>query len=265
MRIRDLAAIVTAALATHVVPASAQRTGDQARLVFTVSGAYVSGTGLWHVPDQPVRGGSFDLSRGIAGRLGGGMAATYYRGDYLGLTADVFAFELAYGDGCRQVRRADTLNTLACNEIDEAETGAMAAVISLGAIFRVASREVVSPFARVSAGILISNQSSIETSGTAAIPGAPGGTPPELIPVYTDSRKSRVGPAFAIGVGTTTPIGRGFQFRWEVRDNIVGIQQVTGPTAEGDFDPPHGVGFKHLFSVIAGVDLVLERKPGRRY
>ena len=74
-----------------------------------------------------------------------------------------------------------------------------------------------------------------------------------------------VGPAFAIGVGTTTPIGRGFQFRWELRDNIVGIQRVTGATPDGNFDPPHGIGFKHLFSIMAGVDLVLERHRGRRY
>ena len=45
MRVRELAALVIAGLATRSAPAAAQRTGDRARLVFTVSGAFVGSTG----------------------------------------------------------------------------------------------------------------------------------------------------------------------------------------------------------------------------
>jgi hypothetical protein len=265
MRIRNLAAPVAVALGTLTVPASAQRSGDQSRLVFTVSAGYVAGTSLWHVRDQPVRGSIFDVGRSIQGRLGGGMAATYFKGEHLGLTADVFAFELAYADGCRVVGAADQINRLGCTDIDETERSALAAVISVGGIFRVASREMVSPFVRVGAGILISNQSSIMTSGLARPDNLPPGSPPFLVQVYNDDRKSRVGAALGLGVGFTTPISRGFQFRWELRDNIVGIQRVDGASAENDFNPPHSIAYKNLFSIMAGVDLVLEKSRGRRY
>ena len=267
MRIRNLAVVLAAALATlgSSAPAMAQRTGDQSRLVFTVSAGYVAGTSLWHVPDQPVAGNRFDVGRSIQGRLGGGMAATYYKGEHLGLTADIFAFELAYADTCRTLGAASDVNRLGCQDIDETERSALAAVLSVGGIVRVASREMVSPFARVGAGILISNQSSILMSGLARPASLPADEPPFLVQVYDDNRKSRVGASLQLGVGFTTPISRGFQFRWEVRDNIVGIQKVDGAAAENDLNPPHSIAYKNLFTLIAGVDLVLEKSRGRRY
>lgn len=267
MRIRKLAVLLAAAVATLATarPVRAQRTGDQSRLVFTVSAGYVPGTSLWHVADQPVAGNRFDVGRSIQGRLGGGMAATYYKGENLGLTADIFAFELAYGDACRVLGTASEVNRLGCQDIDETERSALAAVISVGGIFRVASREMVSPFARVGAGILISNQSSIVMSGLARPANLPPDEPPVLVQVYNDDRKSRIGAALQLGVGFTTPISRGFQFRWEVRDNIVGIQKVDGASVENSLAPPHSIAYKNLFSLIAGIDLVLERSRGRRY
>jgi hypothetical protein len=267
MRIRNLVVALAAALATLGTPAPvrAQKTGDQSRLVFTVSAGYVTGTSLWHVPNQPVAGNAFDVARSIEGRLGGGMAATYYKGEHLGLNADIFAFELAYADACRVLGTASEINRLGCQNIDETERSALAAALSVGAIFRVASREMVSPFARVGAGILISNQSSLVMSGLARPANLPANEPPFLVRVYDDNRKSRVGAALQLGVGFTTPISRGFQFRWEVRDNITGIQKVDGAAPENDLDPPHGIAYKHLFSLIAGIDLVLEKARGRRY
>jgi opacity protein-like surface antigen len=263
MRIRIHAAALTGALMTLAGPASAQKTGDQSRLVFTVSAAYVSGTDLWHVPDQPVRGGSLDVGRAIQNKAGAAMAATYFKGANLGLTADVFIFELGYADACQQVRPGDEINRLGCIDIDESEHSALAAVFTLGAIYRVASTEIVSPYVRAGAGVLVSNQSSILTSGLAMPPGNTG--PPVLLQVYNDDRKSRIGGALGLGVGLTTPISSGFQFRLELRDNILGIEKVDGASPENDFNPPHSVAFKHLLGVIAGVDLVLERHKGRRY
>jgi hypothetical protein len=267
MSIRIFATGMAAALATLAAPSSAraQRSGDQSRLVFTVSAGYLAGSSLWHVPEQPVAGSIFDVGRSIEGRLGGGMAATYYKGEHFGLTADVFAFELAYADACRTSSTASAVNRLGCQDIDDTERSALAAIISVGGIVRVASREMVSPFARVGAGILISNQSSLVMSGLARPANLPPDEPPFLVRVYEDDRKSRVGAALQLGVGFTTPISSGFQFRWEVRDNIVGIQKVDGAAPENVLDPPHGITYKNLFSLIAGIDLVLERSRGRRY
>ena len=87
--------------------------------------------------------------------------------------------------------------------------------VSTGAIFRIASRETISPFARVSAGILFTNQSSVLTEGEDA--------QKVLLIVYDDEKRTRIRPAFAFGVGTTFAINRGYYLRWEVRDNYLGL------------------------------------------
>ncbi|MBA3496412.1 MAG: hypothetical protein H0T86_04845, partial [Gemmatimonadales bacterium] len=50
MRVREVAAAV-ALLATLWTPLAAQRTRDRPTLIFTVSGAYLDGVGLWTVPN----------------------------------------------------------------------------------------------------------------------------------------------------------------------------------------------------------------------
>jgi hypothetical protein len=125
-------------------------------------------------------------------------------------------------------------------------------------IYRIASDEFISPFARASAGVLINNQSPLllvgETNGGA-----------ELV-IYDDQNKgTRLRPSFALGVGVTVAMSRGYQMRWEVRDNILGIQRVNGPTSGFGQVPPHQTVYKHIFSLNVGLDVILERKPGRRY
>ena len=77
MRIRDLAAIA-ALFAFPSTAAMAQKTGDQARIIFTISGAYIGGQGLWSVPNQPVQDpplvDTFNLSRNIQSNFGAGLA-----------------------------------------------------------------------------------------------------------------------------------------------------------------------------------------------
>jgi hypothetical protein len=60
-------------------------------------------------------------------------------------------------------------------------------------------------------------------------------------------------------------VGRAYHLRWEVRDNILGIQRVTGATSDRDQIPPHKTVYKHLLSIMVGLDVVLERRAGRRY
>ena len=89
MRIPDLVAAAAVLLAAHAIPAAAQRTGDRARLVFTVSGGYVQGRGLWTVTGQPVQQSvddttsivdRYSINRSIKGTLAAGFSGTYYPG-----------------------------------------------------------------------------------------------------------------------------------------------------------------------------------------
>jgi hypothetical protein len=261
-RIRHLA-IVAAALAVFTGPLEAQRTGDRARLIFTVSGAYVQGKGLWTVRDQPVLDGPgtidhLGITRSIMPTLGACLSGTYFAGEHIGLTADAFLLGLGYEDNCVTLTGVQSAQTAeVCEDIDDNERRAAAVTLSAGAVFRFFSREAISPFARINAGLLFSNQSSILTQGFS--------DEGVQLTIYDDEKDTRVGPALAIGVGASMPLGRAYHLRWEVRDNIVGIHRVTGATSDARFEPPHERTFKHLFSLLIGIDVVLERQRGRRY
>jgi hypothetical protein len=253
-----------AILALMATPAAAQMRGDQATLVFTVSGVYIQGKGLWGVQRQPIQDGAFtdfyNLRRDIKSTLGASLAGTYYPGANVGLTAEAFLVGMGYDDSCTlDVPSESVRNIEVCNDIDKQEKSAAAVAVSTGAVFRIASREFISPFARVSAGLLLTNQSSVVTEGVS--PTNAGA----LLIVYDDDSRTRIRPAFALGVGATFAINRGYFLRWEVRDNYVGVVKVSGTTDAPRFVPPHETVYKHLFSVHIGLDVVLERERGRRY
>jgi hypothetical protein len=44
----------------------------------------------------------------------------------------------------------------------------------------------------------------------------------------------------------------------------VGIQKVTGPAPRGTV-PPHETSYRHIFSLNVGLDVILEKRRGRRY
>jgi opacity protein-like surface antigen len=245
-------------------PALAQRTKDRARLVFTVSGAYIQGSGLWTVPQQPLQElpppDTLFLNRSIKPSLGFGFSGAYFPGENLGLTADAFLIGLGYDDSCRLVAPESSLrNAEVCTSINSQDKSAAAVVLSAGGLVRIASREFISPFLRASAGLLFSNQSAVITSGTSSSNGG------ALLVIYDDEKRSSIHPAFALSAGTTLAVSNGYHLRAEVRDNIIGIDEVTGPTAGARLIPPHKTTFKHLFSVLLGLDIILERQRGRRY
>jgi hypothetical protein len=260
MRIRDLAA--AALLAFPPTAAVAQKTGDQARVISTVSGAYIWGKGLWTVNDQPVQDpplvDTFVLNRSIEPTFGAGFSGAYYPGENIGFTGDLMLLGLGYDDSCRiEGTPRSQQNVEVCDDIDEQDKSAAAVTLSAGANFRVFSREAISPFFRANVGVLFSNQSSVLTQGVT--------NSGLLVTIYEDEKRTRVSPGLSLGAGVTMAISRGYHLRWEVRDNIVGIEAVTGPVSARGQVPPHERMYKHMFSVLIGVDVILERSRGRRY
>ncbi|MBA3658432.1 MAG: hypothetical protein H0W67_02425 [Gemmatimonadales bacterium] len=265
-------ALIATGLLPHLAPSGpllAQATGDRAQLVFTVSAGYVGGRSLWAVNPQPISFGppadTLALMRDIRGTLTVGFGGNYFPGEHLGITAEATLLGLGFADQCRQQFSSGSgAVRLACLDIQGQEKRASAIVASVGAIYRIRSRSWVSPYARANAGFVFSNQSSIRTIGR--FPSDSGNV--DLI-IYDDDHDTRIAPAFALGVGFTVPVARGYQIRWEVRDNITGVQQVTGPavgSGQGPgIIPPHQLVFKHLLGISVGFDVVLERRRGRRY
>jgi hypothetical protein len=244
---------------------SAQRTGDQARLMFTVSGGIVVGEHLWSVGTQAVQfidpADTFALARRITSNLGIAFSGSYFSGEHLGLSVEGFLVGLGFEDSCHQVFASGNLDVAtACSSIQGATKSATSVFLSAGPVYRINSRSLFSPYARANAGLVFSNQSSIRTIGR--FPSPEGLV--DLI-VYDDDHDSRVEPAVGLGAGFTAAIAQGYQLRWEVRDNIVGVQTVTSSTPDARVIPPHERVFKHLFSLTVGFDVVLERRRGRRY
>jgi opacity protein-like surface antigen len=264
MRLRVLVGVATAVLTIKSAPVAAQKRGDQSRLVFTISAAYITGKDLWTIPNQPIfrdelQPDTLVLSRSISNTFGAGFSASYFKGDHFGITGDAFLLGLGYEDRCHLANTVrDAQNDRICADIDTQDKSAAAVAISVGAIFRVASREFISPFARVGAGVLFNNQSSVFMSGFDPQDGA-------LHIIYDDDQTTRIRPSFEIGVGTTVAVSKGYHLRFEVRDNFVGVVRVDEPLPNVGAIPRHGTTYRQLWSLLVGVDVILERLRGRRY
>jgi len=250
-----------------VLPAVAagQATGDQASLVFTVSVGAVGGTDLWSVGRQAVQfttpTDTFALDRRIRSTLAVGFGGAYFPGENLGFTAEGFLLGLGFEDNCRHVFSSGSGDVAAvCQSIQGKKKAATSVVLSGGTILRFNSRKPFSPYGRVNLGLVLSNRSSLRTLGE-----FPTDSGASTLVVYFDDHNSRVDPSLALGVGFTAAVAKGYNLRWEVRDNITGVQRVTGLIPIAGFVPPHERVFKHLFSMTVGFDVVLERRRGKRY
>lgn len=268
MRIREVLTLAATLLAGSATAGAAQARPDRPILVFTVSGAYIDGAGLWHIADQPITdlsgGGAgltdhFAITRSVKRSLGAAFSGTYFKGAHFGITGEGMLLGLGYEDACRlRQPTMSAINAQRCASLERLDHSAAAVAVSAGAIYRISPGEFLSPFARASVGLLINNQSPIRVVAESE-DGAE-------FTIYDDEQTgTRLRPAFALGVGTTIAVGRAYHLRWEIRDNILGIQRVTGPAADRGTVPPHKTAYKHLFSLMVGLDVVLERRPGRRY
>jgi hypothetical protein len=254
-------------LGTGIAPihANAQATRDEARLTLGVSLGAVTGADLWSVSPQAIQfttpTDSFGISRRIRSNLVVGFGGTYFSSETFGIAVEGFLIGLGFEDNCRHVFSSGSGDVAAvCQSLQGREKPASAVTLSAGPVFRFNSRKAFSPYARLNLGVTLSNQSSIRTQGE-----FPTDSGPSTIVVYNDESNSRIDPSVALGVGITAALSKGSQLRWEIRDNIQGIQQVTGSIPVAGFVPPHELVFKHLFSMTLGFDIILERRRGRRY
>lgn len=267
-----------AALAVFSAPAGAQATRDQARLVFTIFGSWARGGELWGVANQPVvfpitdppdpsdpplpEVDSLAVSRRTSSGIGAGLSATYYPGPILGYVAEVSLLGTGYEDDCTIVSPPlpdGSPGQAVCGGIRGADRGASLVMLSVGLVARAMSQQVVSPYVRGGIGLAVASQSSLRMFGPLDTPEG------DIFLVYDDDTGTRITPAFILGGGLTAQVGPGWQLRAEARDNIVGLASVSAPASRDGLVPPHETRLKHLWTVSLGVDIVLERKRGRRY
>jgi hypothetical protein len=243
-------------------PAFAQATADQAKLVFTVGVAYTGSTDLWSVENQPVfrqdvGSDSINIDREAGGSIGVLFGGIYFPKDNLGIAGEAFFVGIGVQDQCTvSTALPDERTVSVCADIDGKEKSSSAVLLSVGPVFRAWSHNRISPYLRLQVGALFSNLSTIRTEGVYQ---------GNLFVIYDDESSTRITPGFVLGAGVTAAVGKGYQLRMEVRDNYVGLSTVAGPTTAGDLHPEVDTEYHHLWSVLIGFDVVLEKKRGRRY
>ncbi|MEO8636027.1 MAG: hypothetical protein ABI587_12185 [Gemmatimonadales bacterium] len=253
------------ALAPHHL--RAQATADQAQLEFTIGLGQTSGGGrLWRVGKQPfaVNTTNIDtlsINRSFRRTINVSFSGTYFPTDHLGFVGEAQMLGLGTEDGCDiQYTEGDTQTAALCKSIGRAERSATSVAVSAGAVYRIASHQVVHPYIRVGGGVVVTEESFVRMHGDVG----GSGDPVDQV-LFADDNNSTVQPFALFGGGVVAVIGKGMQFRFEVRDNWVRVPTVTGPTIQQGLIPPTGVESKHILSFMIGFDIVLERKRGRRY
>jgi len=249
------------------------QTNPQPTIVLTISGGVVTGHGLWTV-DQPVCvlsgggacTGTYDtlrIARSISPSLVLGASGTYFASPNLGFHAEISYLGLPIDDTCTPVfLNPDPPNERGrqmCDNLTAAAGTGGAISLFVGTTLRSASTKSISPYARFNIGVVNLSSSTTEVVGAYA---DAGGVQERQIIEDINGR----GASFMVGVaaGITTPIGTGYQFRLEVRDIVNSLTRVTGPANDLAIAPTESKYYHHL-GLVMGLDIVLERKRGRRY
>lgn len=265
---RPLLVPIVALAALAAAPLAAQ-TADQARLVFSVGIGQSSGGGqLWSIGRQPyfvdpTRTDTLSLGRSFRRSLNIVLSGTYFPGNHLGYNVEAQMLGLATEDDCLKAGPG-TLNppvALLCNTINRHEGSGSAVALSGGLIYRFAPQQPLHPYIRANAGFLVSQESFIKVGG----PFGDSLASASDAVIYADRNSSSIRPTISVGGGLVAVIGRGYQFRFELRDNWVQVPKVLGPTSIQGVRPRTDLVGKHILTATLGFDVVLERKRGRRY
>jgi hypothetical protein len=247
--------------------AEAQKTGDQSRLVFSLTGGYASGHDLWSVGGQSLtldgQTDIFALERNLTGTWTAGLGVVYFGGENLGFTVDAQLIDTRLQDSCVQLTNSgSSKNQQVCTSIDGATRSAMAALLSGGVILRAASRAKVSPYLRVQGGAYFGNVNTTSVQGTFL---SADSTELVFVNIYPGGSGTHFSPQASLGAGVTVPVAKAYHLRFEGRVVTYSLDVITGATGSAGTEPNTGTKWITQWTLTAGVDIVLERKRGRRY
>jgi hypothetical protein len=256
-----------------VARAATAQTGSQPKLVLTIFGGVATGNSLWSVARQPycLPVGSctssdphdtLRLTRDLSSSLIAGAGATYFQSAHLGFTLEVYYLGLPLDDGCTGLfynPDAQSRNEQLCNSITSSSPSTSAIALFGGVVLRAASTHAISPYVRGSAGVLRYSSGTVEMSGVFVS----NNTISSRAVILDDKPKSGAVTVQA-AAGLTAQLNPGYQFRLEIRDVLVPLEHVTG-SADALGRAPTTTRVHHRIALTLGLDVVLEKKRGRRY
>ncbi len=272
---------VPLALACALSTPAAAQTGSEANLVLTIFGGTVTGHDLWAVGKQPLcvldsnnqctsQYDTLALSRTVGSSLVLGAAATYFVSphvglhlemSYLGLPVEAACTGLYFypdptGPGGTEQRRNGQL----CDDVQAQGSQSGAIAIFGGVTLRAAPRRSFSPYVRGNVGFVNQPHSSISMSGV-FVSGSGAIFERQVV---SDPRPRNTSLMVGAAAGFTSPLGPGYQFRLEVRDVMVSLDRLVGPANGLGIGPVAARSYHHI-ALTLGLDIVLEKKRGRRY
>ncbi|HEV2291508.1 MAG TPA: hypothetical protein VGR60_06695 [Gemmatimonadales bacterium] len=256
-------------LAGAAGPLRAQATADRARLAVGLGIAYHGGGHIWTqdgqtIIDQSANVDTATVGRDIQSQFGLSFLAAYFPTEQWGVIGEVQFLGLHYVDSCRLLtNHSGGEAQQICQNIEGRGHDGTAVTLTLGGIFRPWPNSALSPYLRASGGLNVSQNSSVRMIGTWVT-----STSEEAdYYIFGDPSPGEITPMLGLGGGFTAPTGRGSQFRFEVRDNVVFLRHPTGTQSAPDpgLSPPTKVLASHLFSLNLGFEIVLEKKRGHRY
>lgn len=254
------------ALATPIAVASlaGQATNDEARLTVGVIGGWIGGGALWSVT-QPIsavgnRVDQFALERDLRSNITLAGQVTYFPRPSIGWTGEVSFLGIGTTDRCTmQVDNDDPFNQAACNAIDGRDRAASGVALAGGVVLRPSSRGDIQPYLRANVGLALVPRS------TTAMTVFFGEDDQFAMLLYEEDGSRAAKPLGALSLGIATAPNSGYQFRLEARATAIQLGVVDGPAPDGTGSPVIGSKWTILPSLSIGMDIVLEKRRGRRY
>ena len=257
-----------ALLALAGASGAAAQTSQQPTILLTIFAGAGAGHGLWVVDKQPLQvlgTSQYDtlrLSQTVTPSIMLGASATYFPSPHIGFHVELSYVGFPVDGGCTGVfyhPDVEEKNRQTCDDIQQRGPDGGSIAIFTGITLRAASRRSLSPYARLNLGIVNQSRSTIGMDGGFVTASGAG-----VREVIADPKPQRTVGMFGAAVGFTRAISPGYQFRWEVRDLVVPMRRLTAPANALAIGPIASRLYNH-FSLILGLDVVLEKKRGRRY
>ncbi len=277
---RRVAALALALGAAVSLPARAQ-TPDQPNLIFTISGGLTTGGNLWSLPRQLVfaqqlgaqnQWDTVALGRKLRAGFLGTLTATYFRSPHLGYTLEIGFFGLENEAACDPVGpftpTATNQNAQACAFLHGENLRGDAVGLLPGLTYRFTTGGV-QPYLRAGIGGAIIGTSFVQSYA----PVLQSDGSESIVYFLADQNQKQLTWMASLSVGLMLPLGPGYQLRMEARDLIVALPRPTGPATDTGAvanssalpQPPIGTRVVNVPTFTFGLDIVLERRRGRRY
>lgn len=273
------ALLVTAAALAFAGPGLAQ-SPDQPSLTFTISAGLTTGSPLWDLPRQLVTapGGLYDtltLARRLRPGVTAVLSAALYRSPHLAYTLEAGYFGTATEGRCGAVGgyRSDieNKNQQACNAIQGTHFPTSVTGFQGGVLYRWQPRGPVSPYVRASAGVGVMGTSFVQTSATVLAPAfcALQGSTICTLGILEEPRRKSFTWVSTLAAGMSIALGESYRLRLEARDLVISLPVATDTTRPSSSNPIPVARVeqrtRHIPTLTAGVDVILERRNRRRY